>query len=178
MAVSKNWFKSFHLERTNSLFPPHTRGLSLLHRQSGEGWCCPPEVVSALQTHTGSARGHSREGSQSSCCCWFRNGRVSSRKAERLLLLQNELNQRKGVKPVWPALEQLPYIVLPSDLHCCLGHEKMSLGGASSHVEYNKHKGSASVKHFLLTESENLLVAGINMLWWVERKLAYGLFWE
>lgn len=43
---------------------------------------------------------------------------------------QNELNQAKVMKPVWTVLEQLPCIIPPSDFHCCLGHGKMSYGGA------------------------------------------------
>ena len=43
---------------------------------------------------------------------------------------QNKLNQAKVMKPVWTVLEQLPCIMPPGDFHCCLGHGKMSYGGA------------------------------------------------
>ena len=62
---------------------------------------------------------------------------------------QNKLNQAKVMKPVWPVLEQLPCIIPPHDLHCCLGHGKTSYGGACSHVKSNRHEGGLSVRHFL-----------------------------
>ena len=75
---------------------------------------------------------------------------------------QNKLNQAKVMKPVWTVLEQLPCIIPPSNFHCCLGHGKMSYGGACSHVKSNEHEGRLSDIIFLLMESESLLVAEIS----------------
>ena len=72
---------------------------------------------------------------------------------------QNKLNQAKVMKPVWTVLEQLPCIIPPSDFHCCLGHGKMSYGGACSHVKSNKHEGRLSVRHHFLADGIRKLVS-------------------
>jgi hypothetical protein len=75
---------------------------------------------------------------------------------------QNELNQAKVEKPVRIALEQLSHIILPSDLHHYLGHEKMSFGGASSCVKYNKCAGASLVKYLYLADEIRKLVSHWN----------------
>lgn len=77
---------------------------------------------------------------------------------------QNKLNQAQVMKPVWTALEELPCIIPPSDLHCCLGHRKMSFRGARSHTKSNTKVASLLDIIFLLMESESLLVTEMNTL--------------
>ena len=72
---------------------------------------------------------------------------------------QNKLNQAKVMKPVWTVLEQLPCIIPPSNFHCCLGHGKMSYGGACSHVKSNEHEGRLSVRHHFLADGIRKLVS-------------------
>lgn len=63
---------------------------------------------------------------------------------------------------MWTALEQIPYITPSSNLHCCLGHEKMSFGSTKSHVKYNKCGGSLTVEHHFLADGIRELVSHWN----------------
>ena len=93
-------------------------------------------------------------------CFWKSRGTFA-------IYCQNKLNQAKVMKPVWTVLEQLPCIIPPSNFHCCLGHGKMSYGGACSHVKSNEHEGRLSVRHHFLADGIRKLsdhVAGRSLI--------------
>lgn len=86
------------------------------------------------------------------CFSWNSRGALA-------VYCQNKLNHVKAMKPVWPALKQLPHIIPPRSLRDCWGHEKMSFGAACSHVTSNKHKGHLPVRHHFPADGIRKLVS-------------------